>query len=100
MIAEGLVPEVKKLIKKYGAKSAPLQTIGYAEIIDFLNKKTSLAEAVELIKIHTRQYAKRQMTWFQRDTRIHWLTQKSEAKKLIKKFLKFPRYNFQFPNKS
>ncbi len=90
MIAEGLVAEVKKLIKKYGAKSAPLHTIGYAEIIDFLHKKTSLAEATELIKIHTRQYAKRQMTWFKRDTRIQWISQQNEAKKLIKQFIGNP----------
>ncbi|HRY63242.1 MAG TPA: tRNA (adenosine(37)-N6)-dimethylallyltransferase MiaA [Patescibacteria group bacterium] len=87
MIKKGLVAETKKLIKQYGINSAPLQTIGYVEIIGYLNNKYTPAETFELIKTHTRQYAKRQMTWFQRDKRIHWITKKNEAKKLIKQFV-------------
>lgn len=89
MIQAGLIPETEKLIKKYGASSAPLQTIGYAEIIDYLNKKTTLEEAVQLIKTHTRQFAKRQTTWFKRDKNIHWLANSSPAHKLIKDFLEY-----------
>ncbi|NMB48769.1 tRNA (adenosine(37)-N6)-dimethylallyltransferase MiaA [Candidatus Kuenenbacteria bacterium] len=87
MIAAGLVVETQKIFKKQKQNSILLNTIGYAEIVDYLKNKNTLAEAVELIKIHTRQYAKRQMTWFRRDQRIHWLTKKSAAEKLIKQFL-------------
>jgi len=65
-----------------------LQTIGYTEIINFLNKKTTLEKAVELIKIHTHQFAKRQMTWFKRDKNIKWIKNKTQAVELIKIFLK------------
>jgi len=62
--------------------------IGYQEIIQYLADKISLERAIELIKQHTKQYAKRQMTWFRRDSRIHWITKYSKAEKLIKDFLK------------
>ncbi|PJA88472.1 MAG: tRNA (adenosine(37)-N6)-dimethylallyltransferase MiaA, partial [Candidatus Moranbacteria bacterium CG_4_9_14_3_um_filter_36_9] len=45
-------------------------------------------EAIEQIKNNTRHYAKRQMTWFQKDKRIHWIKNQRETEKLIKKFLK------------
>ena len=72
MIKNGLVAETKKLLKKYSASLPALQTIGYQEIIQYLDNKKSLTQAEELINIHTRQYAKRQMTWFKRDPRIKW----------------------------
>ena len=71
MIRMGLVDEVNQLIS-YKHLNA-LQTVGYSEIFDYLEGKTSLSEAIELIKIHTRQYAKRQMTWFRKDKEIMWV---------------------------
>ncbi|MBX7224554.1 MAG: tRNA (adenosine(37)-N6)-dimethylallyltransferase MiaA [Chitinophagales bacterium] len=50
-----------------------LQTVGYKELFDHFEGKMTFEQAVELIKIHTRQYAKRQMTWFQKDKEIQWL---------------------------
>ena len=47
--------------------------IGYKEIIDYLNGTCSLDEAIELIKMRSRRYAKRQLSWFRRDDRITWL---------------------------
>ncbi|HOZ36631.1 MAG TPA: tRNA (adenosine(37)-N6)-dimethylallyltransferase MiaA [bacterium] len=88
MIQSGLIQETKTLIKKYGSAAVPLQTIGYQEIINYLNHQSTPEQALNLIKTHTHQYAKRQMTWFRRNQRIHWLTKPSEAQKLIKKFLK------------
>jgi len=79
MIKDGLVKEVKKLIKKYGAKPYSMSGIGYKEI--------SLGETKELINIHTRQYARRQMSWFRRDKKIKWIKNYQEAKKLIQNFL-------------
>jgi tRNA dimethylallyltransferase len=70
MMEQGLLDEVKNLIP-YRKRNA-LQTVGYAELFDYLDGKNELQQAVELIKTHTRQYAKRQMTWFKRDKSIKW----------------------------
>lgn len=71
MIEEGLLEEVESL-REYGDLVA-LNTVGYKEIFDYLDNKITLSQAIELIKIHTRQYAKRQMTWFNKKENIHWL---------------------------
>ena len=70
MIKNGLVKEVQTLLLYRNANA--LQTVGYKEIIDYLDNKISLDEAIETIKQNTRNYAKRQMTWFRRDKEIHW----------------------------
>jgi tRNA dimethylallyltransferase len=49
-----------------------LQTVGYKELFEFLDGRHSLEEAVAAIKTNTRQYAKRQLTWFRRDLSVHW----------------------------
>lgn len=70
MIKDGLLSEARSVIS-YRNKSA-LQTVGYKEMFDHLDGKISLEEAVRQIKLHTRQYAKRQMTWFKKDTEFTW----------------------------
>jgi tRNA dimethylallyltransferase len=75
MIGEGLVPEVKSL-QQYQRLNA-LQTVGYSEIFDYLDGKISLEEAIRNIKTNTRQYAKRQMTWFRKDAAIKWFASSS-----------------------
>ena len=72
MMEDGLFNEVKKLqpYKKLNA----LQTVGYKEIFDHLDGHISLEEAVEKIKINTRQYAKRQMTWFKKVIGVKWVS--------------------------
>ncbi len=72
MMKAGLLDEVKNLLS-YKHLNA-LQTVGYAEIIDFLEGKTDLQTAVAEIKIHTRQYAKRQMTWFKKNKEVKWFS--------------------------
>ena len=72
MFAQGLVDEVKKLYKSYGEKLYKLNIIGYNEIIDYLNAKISLDEAVYQIKLNSRHYAKRQFTWFKADKEYQW----------------------------
>ena len=62
MIENGLVKEVESLMA-YRNQSA-LRTVGYAELLDFLDGKSTLENAIELIKQHSRNYAKRQLTWF------------------------------------
>jgi tRNA dimethylallyltransferase len=89
MIKMGLVDEVKKLSKKYSLNLPSMSAIGYREIGLYLQNKISLNQAIELIKKNTRHYAKRQMTWFKKDKRIHWLSANNFQKiqKLIKKFI-------------
>jgi len=71
MMEAGLLDEVKVLLQYKGLNA--LQTVGYAELIKFVENKITLPGAVEEIKIHTRQYAKRQMTWFKKDKDITWI---------------------------
>lgn len=87
MIKNGLVDEVKNLIKEYGQNQQAFDAIGYREIIDFLNNKTTLEQAVEIMKNNTWHYAKRQMTWFKSDKKIRWVKNQKEAEDLIEKFL-------------
>lgn len=70
MIEAGLADEVKKLIPYKNLNA--LQTVGYSEIFDYMDGKLLLAEAIERIKTNTRQYAKRQITWFKKDKEIQW----------------------------
>ena len=71
MMTAGLLDEVKKLYPQKHLKN--LQTVGYTELFDHFDGKCTLAEAVENIKQHSRNYAKRQETWFKKDKEIHWL---------------------------
>ncbi|MFY9613117.1 MAG: tRNA dimethylallyltransferase, partial [Tissierellaceae bacterium] len=74
MIEEGLIDEVKGILDKgYDKNLVSLQAIGYKEIISYLEGKISLEEAVNTIKQASRNYAKRQLTWFRRDKRINWI---------------------------
>lgn len=73
MVNQGLIEEVKKLISMgYNKELVSMQGIGYKEIIMFLEGSLSLEQAINLIKQGTRNYAKRQLTWFKRDDRIKW----------------------------
>jgi tRNA dimethylallyltransferase len=87
MVKEGLVAEVKNLIKKYPAGLNAFEAIGYREIIDYLQGKTSLEEAIELMKQNTWRYAKRQMTWFKKNKNIIWLADPKKAFPIIRGFL-------------
>lgn len=74
MFAEGLVDEVKQLCKAgLETSTTARQAIGYKEILDFLQGSISLDEAKQVIAKNTRHYAKRQISWFKRDERVHWL---------------------------
>ncbi|MCK4631599.1 MAG: tRNA (adenosine(37)-N6)-dimethylallyltransferase MiaA, partial [Bacteroidales bacterium] len=55
---------------------------GYKELFDHFDGKTNLAESIELIKRNTRRYAKRQLTWFQKDKNIHWF-EPSDVNKIL-----------------
>ena len=74
MIELGLVDEVKILLEKgFRTGITAPQAIGYKEIVEALDGRCTMDEAIEQIKIATRRYAKRQRSWFRRDDRIIWL---------------------------
>ncbi len=77
MIQEGLLEEVQGLLPM--AHLNALQTVGYQEIFAHLRGEISLQDAVTGIKQHTRQYAKRQMTWFTKDASVNWLELESKS---------------------
>ncbi|MBC7764977.1 MAG: tRNA (adenosine(37)-N6)-dimethylallyltransferase MiaA, partial [Hyphomonadaceae bacterium] len=73
MVENGLIAEVKGLLEMgYTRELTALQGLGYKEIIAAMMGEMSMDEAIERIKRDSRRYAKRQMTWFRRDTSIHW----------------------------
>lgn len=70
MIRAGLPDEAKALLPYRNLNA--LNTVGYSELFDFFDQKTSFEEAVALIKQNTRRFAKRQLTWFRKDPEIQW----------------------------
>ncbi len=88
MFKAGLVKEAKNLTKKYSPNLPSMSGIGYQEIIqEIKNNSFEINQTKELIKQHTRQYARRQITWFKRDKRIIWVKNYQEAQKAIADFL-------------
>lgn len=74
MFGHGLLDEARRLADQgYASDSAPMTGHGYREALRVLAREWSVEQAVEVTARHTRQYAKRQMTWFRRDKRIVWL---------------------------
>ncbi len=72
MISSGLIEEARSLYPFRDLNA--LQTVGYAELFEYFDGKASLEKAIDLIKKNTRNYAKRQLTWFKKDGSIHWFT--------------------------
>ena len=91
MITSGLAEEVKSLLTKgYPPTIKPFQSLGYKQVLGFLQGETDMDEAVQLIKRNTKRYAKRQITWFTKDAEIQWVTLPQQSPKIgeaIKKFL-------------
>ena len=74
MIEAGLVEEVRRLMERgVPPETTAMQALGYKEIAAALEKRCTLNEAIEAIKLGTRHYAKRQMTWLRRDGRAIWI---------------------------
>ena len=73
MIKEGLIEEVKKIISKYKEFPTAMQGLGYKEVVEFLENKITKEEMIEKIKMETRRYAKRQLTWFKSYKEATWL---------------------------
>lgn len=75
MIASGLEREVSDLVGLYGWNAPGMQTIGYQEWREYYSGDRSLEKTTELIQLDTRKYAKRQQTWFKRNSNIQWMTE-------------------------
>jgi tRNA dimethylallyltransferase len=89
MFDQGLLEENRQLREAgYTSKLKAFDTIGYQEFAPYFNGEKSLDEVRERIQINTRQYAKRQETWFKRNDDIKWITSYPQAKKLVDRFLK------------
>ena len=81
MIKEGLLAEAEKLFPNAALNA--LQTVGYRELFDYFEGKTSLEFAMEEIKKNTRRFSKRQLTWFKRTENTVWFNYLSDRKKII-----------------
>lgn len=89
-IKDGLLDEVKNLAQKYGWEINAMNGIGYRQFKDYLERKEPLEKAVEKLKQDTRQYAKRQGTWFKRNKRIKWVdgAERNTVVRLTEEFLR------------
>lgn len=88
MFDAGLLAENERLWKLYpGYNLKPLKSIGYAEFIDYFNKKATIEEVKERIFLHSRQYAKRQRTWFKRNKEIIMVKDLAQAEKVLLELL-------------
>ena len=72
MIENGLIEETENLLKQHGRIPNITDTIGYHEIVNYLDGELTLNEAVDKLKQNTRRYAKRQLTWFRKNPEIKW----------------------------
>ncbi len=94
MCENGLVDEARKTYSLSKSQKGAFQAIGHKELYSYFSGECSLDEAIENLKMQTRRYAKRQITWFSRDERINWFFVDDEpdfigkAKDLVSNFLK------------
>ena len=87
MLKNGLIHEVEKLINTYKIMPTAMQGLGYKEVVEYLKGNCTEEEMVEKIKMETRRYAKRQLTWFRKNKETIWLNGLEEADKNINTIL-------------
>ena len=73
MISQGLIEEVENLLKKYKNFPTAMQGLGYKEVVEYLNGELTKEEMIDKIKMETRRYAKRQLTWFKKYKNLKWI---------------------------
>ena len=88
MIEQGLIQEVKQILEKYSTFPTAMQGLGYKEVVDYLNGIYTKEEMIEKIKMETRRYAKRQLTWFRKNKQTIWLNAEDTTQKNINIILK------------
>lgn len=88
MLQNGLVNEVKNIYEKYKEFPTAMQGLGYKEVVEYLEGKATYEQMVEKIKMESRRYAKRQLTWFRKYENITWIDGTEEVQKNIEKIIK------------
>ena len=84
MLQSGLVDEVRQLQELgYTSQLNALRTVGYQEVFDYLNASFDFGTMTDKIKMNTRRYAKRQLTWFRKESRIHWFSLDIDSTSII-----------------
>jgi len=89
MLSSGLVDEVRGLVEDYSFELKTLQTLGYREVVQYLKEEINTEQMSDDIKKHTRQYAKRQLTWFRKEADIIWVDSSMKSGKVIKSIDEF-----------
>ena len=82
MVKKGLIEEVQNILKKYDKFPTAMQGLGYKEVVEYLEGKTTKEEMIEKIKMQTRRYAKRQITWFKKNKQTIWI-ENNELSKIL-----------------
>ena len=88
MFEQGLIDEVESIYKKYDNFPTAMQGLGYKEVVKYLNKEYSYDEMVDILKMETRRYAKRQLTWFRREDKIKWYSLDEITDKIVEDYNK------------
>lgn len=73
MLEQGLIEEVKQVLQRYDKFPTAMQGLGYKEVVEYLEEKVTKEEMIEKIKMETRRYAKRQITWFKKNKQTIWI---------------------------
>ncbi len=84
MIQQGLIEEVKNILEKYKEFPTAMQGLGYKEVVEYLEGKLTKDEMIEKIKMETRRYAKRQLTWFRKNKQTIWIKGREDLQNNIK----------------
>lgn len=84
MIKNGLIEEVNNILKKYNKFPTAMQGLGYKEVVAYLKNECSKEEMIEKIKMETRRYAKRQLTWFRKNKETIWIDAENDISENIK----------------
>ena len=84
MIQQGLIEEVKNILEKYKEFPTAMQGLGYKEVVEYLEGKLTKDEMIEKIKMETRRYAKRQLTWFRKNKQTIWIKGRENLQNNIK----------------
>ncbi len=89
MLSAGLIDEVKCLVERYSFELNALQTLGYREVVCYLKAEVTAEQMLDDIRKYTRQYAKRQLTWFRKEEDIIWVDSSTKSDKVVRSIDKF-----------